>query len=508
MEITGSLNSNGCKTTDNSPIIDTSPCGSYTCQNFGYWYGIGRFKTSFDFYQNHDLSQGGIRVGDFDGDGIDDLWCQYPGSAKNYDKLNANEIIYAPLKSYNTNNRFSYKQRVLTPSSWCKDGIIKIGDFNGDKKADAFCISDAAVYLLYSNGESFHSASNNEDGSISITEITNSREFISQNTNFWSKSSNIVVGDFDGDGCKDVLKITSNSMDILYGQRQGSFITKPTVTATWASNYQQQLSICNQVGVNKIIIGDLNNDGSDDIACITGDTITTINSPLSSSENIQETSTINKIARLSIIDINLYPVDSTSAIQKKTRLSYKTHKNLFAANGLLISTNDMLSQHKTVSSISMPLQCFNHSQYELITYITFSKTLTIPEKLLWENADPRNQLSISIDATSKIVGSDVIELVSNPVQSFAYKLESYQGSCYETQAVTNLIALAVHYNATMQMTIEQNGNLLVGPDLILAAQKILPNYDVLDEATLSFPVSGDIIINILGTGYDILYNCN
>ena len=81
-------NSYGCQSSKD-------PCGThYNCQEKNYWYGIFKYRVSFDFYINHDLSKGGVVVGDFDGDGISDIMCHYPSFTKNYA-----EITKEPLKS-------------------------------------------------------------------------------------------------------------------------------------------------------------------------------------------------------------------------------------------------------------------------------------------------------------------------------------------------------------------------------------------------------------------------
>lgn len=507
----------------------SDPCGvgGFNCQQLSYWYSIFQYRVSFDFFDNHDLSQGGVVVGDFDGDGGDDIMCHLPGTTKDYDKITTpqsqrspgdtseivtnNEIIYSPLKPVTSGGRFQFiNQSMLvnpntgTPQSqkdWCKDGVIRVGDFNCDKKDDMLCIALTNAYLLYSNVFTFRPASNSTDGVINQIKISASSltELV------------VVTGDFDGDGYSDVLNIQESNAEIFYGDPVNIFTQNTTKTNNWlASYYSSKLKDCYNVGTNRILTDDINNDGKDDITCISSDNsdVNTIFSTLTSSSAITQA---GGFARVYINDVSLAPYDLTTPaeMQNNIQVTHKTSRNLKGADGVLIFNAQSSSQQKAISEVSLSSNCLNLSFLNSETHINFSGEYTIPLGLLWNNTpDNQNLLLLNLEVSAEFKGRVLTDLESNHIPSFKNSVEAVPGGCYTSETVYNMLSMTVNFNANATMVIERDGEQLQGRALESEAQQVLTNFDIVDGSMVLFPVNGQMLINVLGAGFEVINHCS
>jgi hypothetical protein len=167
-----------------------------------------------------------ITVRDFNGDGKDDL------VVANSDSDNVSLLLGDGSGSFGSAVNFSVG---LIPMS------VTVGDFNGDGKDDlvvANSDSDNVSLLLGDGSGSFSSAAN---FSVGLTPVS------------------VTVRDFNGDGKDDLVVVNSDSdnVSLLLGNGSGSFST--------AVNYT--------VGSNprSIVVGDFNGDGKEDLAVANGD---------------------------------------------------------------------------------------------------------------------------------------------------------------------------------------------------------------------------------------------
>jgi hypothetical protein len=164
-----------------------------------------------------------VAVGDFNGDGKQDLAVVNYGSSSN----NVSVLLGTGTGSFGAAVNF-------TAGSGPR--AVAVGDFNGDGKQDlavANYISSDVSVLLGTGGGSFGDAMNFTAG---------------------AEPYSVAVGDFNGDGKQDlaVANIDSNNVSVLLGTGTGSFGD--------AVNYATGLAPFS------VAVGDFNNDGKQDLA--------------------------------------------------------------------------------------------------------------------------------------------------------------------------------------------------------------------------------------------------
>jgi FG-GAP-like repeat/FG-GAP repeat len=182
---------------------------------------LGDGAGSFSAATNYPLGGRKAAVGDFNGDGIQDL------------AVTTSSDSVAILLG---NGAGGFGAPTNFPT-YSPDGIA-VGDFNGDGKQDlAVTTSGGGVAILLGNGAGGFGAP----------------------TNFAADSPNgVAVGDFNGDGKQDlaVTDFFNRKVSILLGDGNGHFSTP--------SSY----STPNTPGV--VVVGDFNGDGNQDLAVVNG----------------------------------------------------------------------------------------------------------------------------------------------------------------------------------------------------------------------------------------------
>ena len=232
---------------------------------------------------------------DVTGDGRDDLICRTLNS-----NMDEGGLIYvAPSNGTN----FHYWSFSTPTNRLTVHDKILFGDVNGDNKADLICISAATqfdegyVYTALSNGEGFDFWSSvssrkvlnhgdkvyigdvngdNQDDIIatgSFAEEDAGRVYVARSMgngfDFWTNSTpnqvlkniddKVLVGDINGDNCDDlVVHAGVNAWDTGYiwtALSNGDFLS------FWTSHSNGSMVLEN----DKIILGDVNGDGCDDL---------------------------------------------------------------------------------------------------------------------------------------------------------------------------------------------------------------------------------------------------
>jgi hypothetical protein len=132
--------------------------------------------------------------------------------------------------------------------------------------------------------------------------------------------------------------------------------------------------------------------------------------------------------------------------------------------------------------------------------------IVIPGTLF--GADNNVNRFVNIDVSASWLNQNLVLLSSSQLQSFSYSLKVNSGSCLNSKLVTEYIEVKVPYDASARMYIEENQIVKYGQDLISSAQVILPNVALGESSDfVTFTVSGHLILNILGIGYENLDHC-
>ncbi|WP_437529262.1 FG-GAP-like repeat-containing protein [Sorangium sp. So ce726] len=178
-----------------------------------------------------------LYVGDFNGDGRDDLLCNQDDGD-----------MFVDLAS--TSGEFLGSDWSLSARNFCRTASehLYVGDFNGDGRDDLLC--------------------NQDDGDIFVDLASTSGEFLGSD---WSLSGRnfcngagkkLYVGDFNGDGRDDALcNQTNGAMAVDLANTSGQF---------WSSEWSLATrNFC--TGSNATLyVGDFNNDGRSDLMCRDG----------------------------------------------------------------------------------------------------------------------------------------------------------------------------------------------------------------------------------------------
>jgi len=239
------------------------PCTSNICKPEWDFYRFYKGKNTWcNLSANGDLNLQGIRVGDFNGDGKDDLFCFNPNGTQ--------KILFNSNAMY---NQWISPPFSLNGVSWCEGSKnlghnVYIGDFNGDAKDDLLCVNGTRLYFLFSNGDgTFYAPSGTGNGYLDLVS--------SGKLSYTAGSSFLVtIGDFDGDGYSDMFlrngvtteeNFNTLSNYILFGSDREIFISGTEYTDGFIE-VGGVSGWCSGLKTN-VIAGDFNADGKDDLLC-------------------------------------------------------------------------------------------------------------------------------------------------------------------------------------------------------------------------------------------------
>jgi hypothetical protein len=180
-------------------------------------------------------STGQLLIGDFNGDGRDDMLC--------HDTANGNKWVSLATTSGTFTGTSSF-----VAMNWCNhaDGQLLVGDFDGNGRADLLCHDRL-------NGNKWVALSNSSGS------FTGTSSSVAMN---WCRTDgdNLHVGDFDGNGRDDLLchNALTGAKSVARSNSGGTFSS-----ATWTN---ATMNWCSHV-FGQLHIGDFDNDGRDDMLC-------------------------------------------------------------------------------------------------------------------------------------------------------------------------------------------------------------------------------------------------
>ncbi|MGK7894845.1 MAG: FG-GAP-like repeat-containing protein [Xenococcus sp. (in: cyanobacteria)] len=194
-----------------------------------------------------------IHVGDFNGDGFDDFLRQEKGKADN-DSRNTANIFF----SRGGNGKFD---RVDLQEGFSLKGDetnLHIGDFNGDGKDDI--LRQEKGRLDDNNSRTVDILFADSNGKF----FSRNRVTLREDFSLKGDETNLYVGDFDGDGNDDILRQEKGRLDndnsltaqILFADNDGKFFSRNRVTLPESFSIKGDRTA--------LFVGDFDGDGKDD----------------------------------------------------------------------------------------------------------------------------------------------------------------------------------------------------------------------------------------------------
>ncbi len=189
-----------------------------------------------------------LHVGDFNGDGRDDLLCQQSDGRT--------WIDYADTDGRFFGTNWSRDEDAID-KNWCyisSTRELHIGDFNGDGRDDLLCQqSDGRTWIDYAN----------TSGGFNGTNWSRDADSVDKNWCYISSTRELHIGDFNGDGRDDLLCHQSDGKSwIDYANTSGGFNG-----TNWSRSQEPDPEWCLVGPTLTLAVADADGDGRDDLVC-------------------------------------------------------------------------------------------------------------------------------------------------------------------------------------------------------------------------------------------------
>jgi microsomal dipeptidase-like Zn-dependent dipeptidase len=189
-----------------------------------------------------------LYVGDYNGDGRDDLLCHQSDGKSWIDYANSSGQFFGTNWDRNTNS---------VDKNWCLISATRelhIGDYNGDGREDLLCHqSDGRTWIDYANAT----------GAFTGTNWDRDTGAIDKNWCLISSTRELHVGDFNGDGRDDLLCQQSDGRTwVDHANSTGAFNG-----TNWTRDVEPDPAWCLVGSTLSLQIADVDGDGRDDLVC-------------------------------------------------------------------------------------------------------------------------------------------------------------------------------------------------------------------------------------------------
>ena len=197
-----------------------------------------------------------LHIGDFNGDGKDDFLLQ-PKTEVNIDSSGVSETTAQIFTSNGGNNPFQDDQKFDINNGFGLRGDeinLYIGDFDGNGTDDILRQEKGELDNDNNGTARIFYTEKNDDGSISFKDEVDT---LPENFHIKGDQTALFVGDFDGDGKDDFLRLgkpeSGIANQLFFSNGDGTFRRKNLQNLSLSSNF------------DTIDVADINGDGKDDI---------------------------------------------------------------------------------------------------------------------------------------------------------------------------------------------------------------------------------------------------
>ena len=471
---------------------------------------------------NSPIQVAGVRVGDFNGDGKDDLFCHDSNSGSN------NVVFNSAVGEGHDYNWYTPEDFELNFISWCQGGYVYIADMDANGKADVICIKEnpywysepRSIYILYSAGDGRFLSKTGIEGDGLLPQNTVNAQFapwsFSTGDNWGSVNDfmpRVRTGDFDGDGYSDLWyskKDQPGSEYFLFSSPLGFFGSRSQdVLSGKASLNQLDINAgwCKGGEYPVMLTADFNGDGKTDLLC-----------NIDPGSNLLMLSATKRIYdnnyKISVKVSNYVVADLTPGNESFKTLSHSIKCNNTVRPDDKLGCEAKISSH--IQDINSLTTNFNILQDNIhLTSVVHDGIATFRYLDPASNSWSKKQIQISwIENTkeSNIESSNSLNSTGHLAKEQKETLESLttmqvkSGECIKMIMESRYISnLKVPYTATASLTAIDKDNETVtdvalqnlGEDLNLVDASLSTNEDA-----LAFTLTGEVNIDlVVGTSH-------
>lgn len=482
----------------------------FKINQFGQWSarpaGSGGLVLEDYIFNNFEASQATLLISDFNGDGKDDLWVFDRNTGTHTLRLTV-DIDYEYIW---TEPPFS-----LGGVTWCDNGDLKAGDFNGDGKSDVLCLKNGLAEIQYSLGDGrfVHRAGsdrfNNWRDTTVYTDIPP-----------YYYSDRLMVGDFDGNGFADAVHLPAHGggpdpytgSKILFNGKGANFINRSNIDTgyflmnglrLWCDSYK-----------SVIITADFDGDGKSDILCVEYYFITHNHYEsiqklmLSNTEGLMPTVAITGV--ISVSGFNIPEFILSGNMLHNSTYNKICNNRMFPDNimSCTINTNSSWSPIDKMSINSWARDGLLSNQGNL--------RMSIRDNIeLRYNVDGSSGVKMfSIDVSPALKQSSIVMSIADAV-SDSLSVAVNSGECANISIFSQYAKnIAVPYTATATLNIESivatEGNEMIQSEQYFSIMRQMVSVPLrIDESTseLKFDIVGQLNVNLMFEDGNTVESC-